>query len=1096
MANVIRNKRGTTKPSASDIVTGEIAVKTDDAKLYIENDSGHVFEVGETLGTYSSSIITYTVTVASKTSAHRYNGTGSSSGYKINGIFAPFLSLTPGNTYRFDQSDSSNYGHPLRFYLEADKTTEYTTNVTTNATAGASSNAYVQIVITDATPIVLHYQCSSHGYMGNSVTSNGTSIDGSNVISGTIAAARIATLNQNTTGTSGGFTAGSASNLNTGTLPNDRFPATLPAISGENLTNLPFALSSDAQHNTVAGTYAGESFDGTNAQNNTLIGKNAGRYITTADNVVAIGRNAGVSITTNSGSTLVGTYAGESNTASEISAFGYNSLQDNTTGTKNSGFGRDSLKSNTTGTKNTASGFSALREQTTGTDNSAYGCEAGRNITTGIDNTCLGSFAGDAITTGSNNLILGHEAAASAVDVSNEITLGNSSITKFRVPGVNFVIKDSTATEDYVLTCDANGEASWEAGQTGSGGTDSDARFNTLGGSSAGASLQSNPSNSYEAKDNTFFGYQTATAMTTGYENVAMGYRSMYNTTIGGRTIAIGNETVYTSTKYDGGVIIGYKAGRELDGSTGNAANAVAIGHSAMGRIEEGGYNAVAIGQEALYGASGSNGGSYSVAIGQAAQKNITSGYRNASVGNQSMEGVTTGYQNSAFGTSSLQQLTTGTLNTAAGNQAGFRVTTGSNNILIGQSAGEELTTGSYNTIVGAKAGEAYSGGDPDLTTGTGNILIGARAVPSSSSVNYEATIGSVNINKFRVPGINFILKDNGGTPTEGHVLTVDANGEASFAAAAGGGLDSDAKQNTLAGTSAGSSVSTSSIGYNAFFGYQAGKDYAGTRSTAVGHNALKTNYNGINNAVVGNSCFENATSNFSTGLGSNAGYNTTSGGNNTFIGASTGYNNTTGGNNTAVGYGSYMFGTTAGNNTCVGNQAGKQITTGASNTIIGSEAGNAGNGGTNDLTTGSNNIIIGHDATASSATVSNEVTLGDSSISTIRCNTQTISSLSDRRDKTDINILNLGLDFVRSLNPVKFKWETRDGNGKDGSYEAGFIAQDFQQLQKENDADYLGLVMDQNPDRLEASYGKLVPILVKAIQELTIEVEKLKSNG
>ena len=38
MANTIKLKRGTTKPAASDLVVGEIAVKTDDAKLYIEND--------------------------------------------------------------------------------------------------------------------------------------------------------------------------------------------------------------------------------------------------------------------------------------------------------------------------------------------------------------------------------------------------------------------------------------------------------------------------------------------------------------------------------------------------------------------------------------------------------------------------------------------------------------------------------------------------------------------------------------------------------------------------------------------------------------------------------------------------------------------------------------------------------------------------------------------------------------------------------------------------------------------------------------------------------------------------------------------------
>ena len=178
MANVIKNKRGTTKPAASDLVVGEIAVKTDDAKLYIENDAGYVFEVGETLGTFSGSTITYTVTVASKTAAHRYNGTGSSLGYQINGIFSPFLSLVPGNTYKFDQSHSSNSGHPFRFYLEADKTTAYTTNVTTSGTAG-SSGAYTQIVVTDSTPMILHYQCSAHGYMGNSLTANSNNTGGS-----------------------------------------------------------------------------------------------------------------------------------------------------------------------------------------------------------------------------------------------------------------------------------------------------------------------------------------------------------------------------------------------------------------------------------------------------------------------------------------------------------------------------------------------------------------------------------------------------------------------------------------------------------------------------------------------------------------------------------------------------------------------------------------------------------------------------------------------------------------------------------------------------------------------------------------------------
>ena len=120
---------------------------------------------------------------------------------------APFLTLTPGRTYKFDQSDSSNLGHPLRFYLEADKTTAYTTNVTTSGTPG-SSGAFTQIEITDSTPQILFYQCSAHGYMGNSVqtnsnvagtakkletarTINGTSFDGSANITVTAAASTL-----------------------------------------------------------------------------------------------------------------------------------------------------------------------------------------------------------------------------------------------------------------------------------------------------------------------------------------------------------------------------------------------------------------------------------------------------------------------------------------------------------------------------------------------------------------------------------------------------------------------------------------------------------------------------------------------------------------------------------------------------------------------------------------------------------------------------------------------------------------------------------------------------------------------------------------
>ena len=140
-------------------------------------DDGNIRGFASTQATYTGSVKTFTVTVATKTAAHRYNGSGASNGYVIDSKEAPFLTLTPGRTYKFDQSHSSNAGHPLRFYLEANKTTAYTTNVTVNGTAG-QSGAYVQIVIGDTTPMVIHYQCSSHSLMGNAIQTNSATATG------------------------------------------------------------------------------------------------------------------------------------------------------------------------------------------------------------------------------------------------------------------------------------------------------------------------------------------------------------------------------------------------------------------------------------------------------------------------------------------------------------------------------------------------------------------------------------------------------------------------------------------------------------------------------------------------------------------------------------------------------------------------------------------------------------------------------------------------------------------------------------------------------------------------------------------------------
>ena len=105
---------------------------------------------------------TYTVTVAS------YLG---SNFFYIDGTRAPTLNLSEGSIYRFDQSDSSNSSHPLRFSTTSGGThgggSEYTTGVTTNGTPG-SSGAYTQIEIASGAP-TLYYYCTNHSGMGGTI---------------------------------------------------------------------------------------------------------------------------------------------------------------------------------------------------------------------------------------------------------------------------------------------------------------------------------------------------------------------------------------------------------------------------------------------------------------------------------------------------------------------------------------------------------------------------------------------------------------------------------------------------------------------------------------------------------------------------------------------------------------------------------------------------------------------------------------------------------------------------------------------------------------------------------------------------------------
>jgi hypothetical protein len=439
----------------------------------------------------------------------------------------------------------------------------------------------------------------------------------------------------------------------------------------------------------------------------------------------------------------------------------------------------------------------------------------------------------------------------------------------------------------------------------------------------------------------------------------------------------------------------------------------------------------------------------------------LTTGDSNAALGTFSLELLTTGTGNSAVGYKSLEAVTTGGYNTALGWVAGYKITTGTNNVCIGSTAGDAITEGDYNVAVGDNA----------LTTNTtadNNTAVGANAL---------------------------LYNTTGGANTAVGLSALSSNTTASSNTAVGNqALAANTTAANLVAIGRGALESNTTGPYNTAVGYNClDANTTGDYNTAVGHLALTAETTGQANDCFGykaGATITTAASNVCIGSFSMDSGAAQTGGGNTAIGHASSRSLTSGYNNSACGLQTLYAISTGVNNTAIGANAGADITSGSNNQCFGVEAGKS-NGPGGSITTASGQIVVGN---------------GDATNAHIQID-WTVAS--DKRDKTDVTPLDMGLSFINKLEPVTYKWdkrgkyeegETPDGTHKESWTDVGFLAQDVEKIEAEfghkiEDETNLTTHMSEDESKYGLTYAKFIPMLVKSVQELSTQVDELKSE-
>ena len=474
-----------------------------------------------------------------------------------------------------------------------------------------------------------------------------------------------------------------------------------------------------------------------------------------------------------------------------------------------------------------------------------------------------------------------------------------------------------------------------------------------------------------------------------------------------------------------------------------NAGNSIASG---------GNYNTV-VGDEAGTAIST---GDQNTAVGFNALASENTNNDNTAIGFQSLQSQDGGDGNTAVGSNSLPSLTNASRVTAVGNYAGFSSLGADDCTFIGHDAGRFATTAVYSTFVGSQAGQGITG-----TKLTGNY---------NTAIGYNAGL---------------LLQ---GTATENTLV-----------GALAGDSITTGDENVCMGMGAGSTISTGTR--NTCLGDDAGSGITtATRSIAIGHIAM-------------GSAVDSKTGTGNVAIGYQTGNALAAGAENVMIGEFAGTALTSGSRNTCVGMNSGRAVSTAVDNVFLGNQAGNYTvgtTTGSYNTIVG---GYCHTSAVDSI----QQIVMGHNVTGNG---NNTLCFGNAGTdSSIAFGATSITAPSDQRYKEEIADATAGLSFIKDLRPVTFKWKKekdvpsdhpayKEGSDKrvmesNGEINHGFIAQEVKAVIDNHSEIKDGFAMwseqglDENGNstggRQRLGDGALIPILVKAIQELEARLAVLE---